>query len=340
MLQSIILAVVAIFALAACQATTSSSTTASKTTPGVETVAYASSNVGLFREVFAGKLNDNPVKLKGKLHLPEGNGPFPVVIWQHGSGSPNNKDLRQWRTDLRSELAGNGIGLFIADSYSGRGISSTGRDQSKLSAASRQVDALQALSALAKHSRVNPDRIGIAGNSYGGIIAFRVSHEPYAEAVLPDGPRFAAHVAFYPSCQTRYKDYQSTGAPILFLLGEADDYTLAAPCVEQVKILRQEGVNVDAHVYAGAHHGFISSNAVKYRPRNQVFSQCGIRIMTRDGEVITDYANTKTMSRREMFQKFIDSGCIRRGAHVGRNDSAAKDALKRTVGFFIKQLGG
>ena len=328
--KSILTLAIAAFALTGCQTMNSSKMDR-------EIVNYSSANIKTFREVLTGQ-PENGVNLKGQLLLPKGDGPFPVIMWQHGSGPADSNSLKQWRTSLGKNLTDNGIGLFIADSYSGRGIKSTSRDQSKLSGASRLLDVYRALSVLAAHPRIDADRIGISGNSYGGIIAFRTSHEPYASAALPDGPRFSAHLAFYPTCQTHYERYESTGAPVLILIGEDDDWTLAAPCVGRVEALRQNGADIDIYVYPGAHHGFLSSRPVKYKPHVQVYADCGLRIMLRNGHIRTDYGSTENAPRTEVFGKMANSGCIRKGAHSGRNDAAAEDAMKRTMAFFTKHL--
>ncbi|MDE0361205.1 MAG: dienelactone hydrolase family protein [Rhodospirillaceae bacterium] len=303
-------------------------------TSTTETVDYVSFTVGTFSKDFA---SADTVNLSGELHLPAGKGPFPVVVWQHGSGPANSNTLRQWRKDLRFALSEKRIGLFVADSYSGRGIKSTGRDQRKLSGSSRVVDVFKALEALAAHPKVDGNRIGISGNSFGGIISFRSSYETYAARILPDGLRYAAHAPFYPACQTRYSEYVSTGAPMLFLLGEADDYTPAGPCVEQVKLLKEAGVDAEVVVYTGAHHGFISSRSVRYKPMNQTFKGCGVRYLTPDGHIRTDYGSSEDMPYKTLIRKLIDT-CVTRGVHVGRNSAAAKDALKRIVAFFSDKL--
>ena len=329
-LPAAILAAGALLLLAACQ-------TMSASRPG-ETVAYTSSNIDFFRDVFAGRLNDDSVTLKGRLFLPEGDRPFPVVVWQHGSGQPYNRNYASWRSDLRDELAAEGIGFFIADSYSGRGIGETTRDQSQLSGASRVTDALRALEALARHPRIDPARIGIAGTSWGGAVAARTSHEPFAAALLPGGPRFAAHVPFYPACGGLFELYGPTGAPLLFLIGGADNYTSPERCMEQVENMKRAGADVQAVVYPGAHHGFISSRPVYRHRAAWTFIDCGGSVLGRDGEVRGRAWSSEGRTFPQLVRQVIATGCPRRGVNIGRNEDAARDALDRTVAFFAEHL--
>ena len=339
-----VLAAGAALVLAACQ----TATTASR--PGAaaqsvsdsrsgEAVQYASSNIDFFRDAFAGKLDDNPITLEGRLTLPEGDGPFPVVVWQHGSGPPYHKDYAEFRAGLRDGLAAERIGLFIADSYTARAIKETATDQGRLSSASRVTDALRAMDALSRHPRIDPARIGISGRSYGGVVAIRTSHEPYSAVVVPGRARYAAHVAFYPGCPSDFERYEPTGAPVLVLLGEADDYTDHGPCLKQADRMRKAGGSVETVVYPEAHHGFIGSKAVHWDKKAWQFNNCPTGVQRQDGEVeYPGIGSSEGITGREFVRRVVKSGCVKRGAHIGRNDAAAEDSLKRTVAFFATHL--
>lgn len=304
---------------------------------GVERIGYASSNVDFFRDVFAGRLNDDPVALHGRLYLPEGDGRFPVVMYQHGSGHPENENYRTYRNQLREGLAAQGIGFFIADSYAGRGIHETSREQGRLSRASRVIDAFRALEALSQHPRVEPDRIGITGTSFGGIVSFLTSHEPWAGAVLPGGPRFAAHLPLYPSCNTHPDPYQPTGAPLLFLLGASDDYTAPGPCLARIEEMKTAGVNVDVVAYPGAHHGFISSKQVYWNGDAWQFNECPPGRLGPDGESRSAAFSSEGITWGELIRLAVQA-CAKRGVHIGRDDQAAQDALERSISFFGSHL--
>ena len=304
---------------------------------GVERIDYASSNVDFFRDVFAGRLNDDTVALHGRLYLPAGDGRFPVVIYQHGSGHPENENYNAYRNQLRKGLAARGLGFFIADSYAGRGIRETSREQGQLSRASRVIDAFRALEALSEHPRVDPDRIGITGTSFGGIVSFLTSHEHWAEAVLPGGPRFAAHLPLYPSCNTHPDPYLPSGAPLLFLLGASDDYTDPGPCLARIEEMKTAGVNVDVVAYPGAHHGFISSKAVYRHKDAWQFNDCPPGRLGSDGESRSAAFSSEGITWMELVRLAVRT-CGKRGVHIGRNNQVAQDALERSISFFGSHL--
>lgn len=306
-----------------------------------ESVSYKSSNITFMYQALRGGLKDDPVTLKGQLYLPEGKGAVPVVIWQHGSSHPDNPGYQDWLGALRAALADEGIGYFVADSYTARGISDTGKDQGKLSRASRVIDGWRALEAVARHPRVDPVRVGIIGTSFGGLVALWTTHEIFAKAVLPNGPRFAAHVSLYPPCGAHFEGYTPMGAPLLFLLGEADDWTPAAWCVDSAAKLREQGATVEVVTYAEAHHGFVTSQSVRHLPKVWNMSGCEIATIGPDGVSQSVYGtNADLPSWRPLIRRVVKSGCVSRGAHAGNHEEAAADALKRTVAFFAQHLKG
>jgi len=68
---------------------------------------------------------------------------------------------------------------------------------------------------------------------------------------------FKAAIAVYPGCLLRLL---RVNAPLLILIGEADDWAPAARCQEMVRQSAQWGTKtahgVTLNVYPGAHHGF------------------------------------------------------------------------------------
>ena len=307
--------------------------------PTEESLGYNSSDIDFFRDAFAGRLGGHPVALEGRLFLPGGHGPFPVVVWQHGSDSLDSASAVQWSGRLRDALAARGIGLFVLDSHSGRGIGHTMADQTQLSGASRTVDALRALEALARDKRIDPARIGHAGWGSGGNAAIRASHEPYAASVLPGGPRYAAHAALYPFCGYRFERYEPAGAPLLFLLGGADNYTKAEFCEGLVGGMREAGGSVEVVTYPGAHHGFAGALPLRRNAKAWHFNDCGAIQVGTDGELRSDFGSSEGLTYRQFIVKAVRSGCAKQGVDIGRDEAAGQDALSRTVAFFTANLG-
>lgn len=301
-------------------------------------VSYVGYDMDFVRDVYQGTWKKTSHTLTGTLYLPKTEGRHPVVVVQHGSGQPDHPNYQPWKDDLRDALLAKGIGSFFADSYSGRGISETTRNQGKLSRASRVVDALMALDALAKRPDVDPAKIGVTGFSFGGTVSNLTANEAFVSKVLPGGPRFAAHVPIYAGCGSKFENHVATGAPVLMLLGAADDYTSPASCVANAKDMRNNGASVEIVQYEGAYHGFISDRPVWWNEKAWQFDQCPQQVIGDDGEERAGEFSSVGKSWTE-FVGLMVKGCAKRGVHLGRNDVAAKDGLTRTVEFFAIHLG-
>jgi uncharacterized protein len=131
--------------------------------------------------------------LAGTLDLPKGAGPFPAVVYVHGSGQAS-----RWRWDVPwvQMLVRAGIAFF---SYDKRGVGESqgtccpgDDDHFNLLAA----DADGAVNALRKRSEVNPARIGFLGTSQAGwvvpLAVVRSLHR-VAFVALADAPAVTTH---------------------------------------------------------------------------------------------------------------------------------------------------
>ena len=110
-----------------------------------------------------GEDKGTPVTLAGELRVAQGVGRMPVVVLVHGSsGIGSNTDV--WARQFNQM----GVSAFILDSFTGRGLTLVGPDQSQLGRLNLSLDAYRALEVLAKHPRVDPKRIVLMGFSRGG----------------------------------------------------------------------------------------------------------------------------------------------------------------------------
>ena len=107
------------------------------------------------------------------------------------------------------------------------------RHQSKLASDGRnstgQLDAMGALVYLSKLPFVDRKRIAVVGYSQGGTARAARSH-PYQPVKLFDCRgrlKFKAAVAYYPICSAAADEL---AIPTLILIGELDDWSLAAEC--------------------------------------------------------------------------------------------------------------
>ena len=123
---------------------------------------------------------------------------------------------------------------------------------------------------LATHPRIEPQRIGVIGFSWGGIMALLMASDEVTQQYTGGQARFAAHIPVYPVCWAHsailagknnfygagtYR--RVTGAPVHILTGEYDDYDDPDSCPKFVAALPED---VRRHfavtVYPRAYHGF------------------------------------------------------------------------------------
>lgn len=126
-----------------------------------EFYAYASQT--LSDTQFLTGQSGRPVTLTAGLSLPAGEGPFPAVILQHGSGGIGD-NIAYWQRTLNQQ----GIATFVLDGFTGRELISTGKDQAQLGRLNFILDEYRALALLASQPRIDASRIVLMGFSRGG----------------------------------------------------------------------------------------------------------------------------------------------------------------------------
>src|SRR5215468_6936256 len=210
------------------------------------------------QQILTGDTDGAPATLAGELRIPKpGSDRLPAVILIHGSGGVGG-NVDAWAKDINSL----GIAAFILDTFSGRGIVSTVNDQSQLDSLAMTIDAYRALALLARHPRIDPERIAVMGFSKGAVPAVYSSNERFRRLYNPANVEFAAHIGLYTPCNVQYRDDDKvTRAPIRLFHGIADDYVSIVPCRGYVERLKRAGANVVLTEYPDAHHGYDNTAA-------------------------------------------------------------------------------
>ncbi len=113
---------------------------------------------------------NGPVSLSGTVIYPGGPGPFPGIVFLHGSGAENRSASRF----LANEFARRGVAALV---YDKRGVGSSRGDWRDAGFAELVGDAAAAIEALRARPRISADRVGIHGHSQGGTIAPWVAAE-------------------------------------------------------------------------------------------------------------------------------------------------------------------
>jgi dienelactone hydrolase len=190
-----------------------------------------------------------------------------------------------------------GIVTLEIDMFQGRGLPASARHN--------LPHAFQALAFLARHPRVDPQRIGIMGLAWGGAVAVLASSDELARQYAGGELRFVAHLGLYAGCWIhhdivvgRSKDVQpsayrkTTGRPVYIVAGGRDDHDGPDGCWKFLVALPAEvRTDFSLTVYPDATFGWDSR-----------FSSAFYTSDARQGKggVVTVVANTEIAAQSRM----------------------------------------
>lgn len=111
--------------------------------------------------------NNEAISLSGTLYLPEGEGPFPAVVFVHGSGEETRKNSTysaKWMTSL-------GYAALVYDKRGTGESDGNEKDWSYFSFDDLAGDVVAAIQLLERHENIDPNKIGLHASSQGGWVA-------------------------------------------------------------------------------------------------------------------------------------------------------------------------
>ena len=265
-----------------------------------------------------------PVTVSGQLRIAQGAGRLPVVVLMHGSGGMGS-NIDAWSRLFNAM----GVSTFAIDGFTGRGLTSVNTNQAELGRLNFILDIYVALAILAKHPRVDPQRIVLMGFSRGGQAALYASLTRFHKMWNKSGASFAAYIPFYPDCATSYiDDTDVAAAPIRIFHGIPDDYNPMASCKAFLSRLKSAGRDVELTGYPDAQHGFdapfgevaVSKGAQTVRACTIKEGPAGVLVNTATGAAFA----------------YTDA-CVQFDPHVGRNAAAAA-AAQTAVTDFVRSV--
>ncbi|HXZ00539.1 MAG TPA: dienelactone hydrolase family protein [Stellaceae bacterium] len=215
--------------------------------PAAEESGFKSVSIPLIAE---GLPDARDSAVTGYLFAPEGNGKVPAVVLIHGCNGYDWRLPRQPGWALAKAYAqryvAHGYAALVLDSFAPRGVDNACGQPMRVAPMRRAWDALSAARWLGALPTVDRDRLVLQGDSHGGWTTLMTLQAGLWH--LPE--HFAAGIAFYPAC------YRVDGfsAPLLILIGDADDWTPAWRCRQMVDALH--GGDVELKIFPGAYHAF------------------------------------------------------------------------------------
>ncbi|WER46100.1 dienelactone hydrolase family protein [Cupriavidus sp. WKF15] len=199
---------------------------------------------------------------------------------------PRYREYAQW-------LAERGYAVLMPDSLSahdrlqGCGDSPEARG---LDDRLRRADALAALRWVARQPGIDAARIVLLGWSNGAqaVLATVDASRPWPA----NTPQVERAVAFYPACKRAVQQHNfRLRAPVLLMIGGADDWTPATRCamLQSAVLARQPNARFRLEIYPGAYHGFDGTSELQVRRDGPGGSRAG-RGVTIGGDAVARVA--------------------------------------------------
>jgi dienelactone hydrolase len=281
------------------------------------------------QQFLTGDSNGKQVMIAGEFRIAQGSGKLPVVVMMHGS-SGVGASIEPWAHQFNAM----GVSTFVIDGFSGRGLTAVGPNQALLGRLNLIVDIYRALEILAKHPRVDPERIVLMGFSRGGQAALYASLDRFNKLWNKSGVQFAGYIPFYPDCSTTYAaDTEVAARPIRIFHGTPDDYNPVASCKAYVARLQAAGRDVVLTEYPDSQHGFDSGllglSTIAVSTNAQTARNCHLK--EGEGGLLMNADTQAPFSYKDP--------CIELNPHTGGNPATAMEARK-AVSDFLQALFG
>src|SRR3954466_1693461 len=279
------------------------------------------------QQFLSGDANGKQDTVAGEFRIAQGAGKLPVVVLMHGS-SGVGAGMDPWIRHLNAM----GISTFVIDGFSGRGLTAVGPNQALLGRLNFIVDIYRSLDILARHPRVDPDRIVLMGFSRGGQAALYASLDRFNKLWNKSGVQFAAYIPFYPDCSTTYAtDTEIAARPIRIFHGAPDDYNPVASCKAYLARLKEAKRDVVLTEYPDSQHGFDSGllgvSTTTVSTNAQAAPNC--KLKEGEGGVLMNADTKAPFSYKD--------ACIELNPHVGGNPTTAAQA-RDAVSAFLREL--
>lgn len=202
---------------------------------------------------------ERPLTIAAQMRVPACAGNVPAVVVVHGTSGVDSRGSYHAQA-----LNDAGIATLELDMWSPRGLNGGTEPGGRPESVPETLpDAYGALLYLASRPWIDPQRIGITGFSWGGVVSMLTATRPYSDLYMGANPlRFAAHAPFYPVCWgynriPGYEFAELTGAPVFIQSGECDAYDEPGSCTDLVNGLPEQARRrVTVTMYPEATHGF------------------------------------------------------------------------------------
>ena len=286
--------------------------------------------------------NDKKYTIPGLLTFPEGNQEkYPVMMMIVNSGCGYGNREATYGFDIKNQ----GVATLEINNCKPRGLSENNpiaaNNFLKLTPWMGAADALHALKFLQSHPKVDGNKIGIVGFSWGGQVAYFSGLDLIRKSIVGDDVDFALRASYYFFCR-QFDNPKYSKNKLHIFQGEFDSVP-PNHCREMTESFNNLGYDVSIDVYPGAYHNFDnpwwdSPSPEKNYGQWYVTDKCYYWIDSnykrswRLGDMRIEFDDYKgwDFSSDPLYEEYKKE-CEHTGPIYGRNDNAAQQSAIKLI---------
>jgi dienelactone hydrolase len=234
--------------------------------PSLITVESTIADSGTYTGYIFSYFSDG-LKVYGRMNVPDGDGPFPIIILNHGYFNQSTFSSGDGTQTMADILARNDY-LTLASDYRGFGKSENDSQGSRGHNPNYAIDVLNLIASVGSLDKANLDNIGIWGHSMGGEVSIRTAEvtDKIKAIVLwaPTSTNREANSAFYGGGRHSSQgeeahndgDLQYVNTPVSLHQGLSDTEVDPEWSKELNSDLQKLGKQIEYFEYSGQDHNF------------------------------------------------------------------------------------
>ena len=270
-----------------------------------------------------------PAHIFGNLFLPEGEGPWPVVIVVPGSlgVAPSHVAKAVYLTEAN-------IAACVIDPFGARGVTSTVANQAQYSFAASAWDVLATADLLATRPEIDKARIGAQGHSRGGSAILSAA---CMARLVEDGTQpLVGLYAAYPWSGQQFKRPEVGRAIVRSVIGDRDEWCLPQQVQGHMQAISLCGGEASCRIFPDTHHSFDRDTPIELIADASVAPDAPTTYIAENGALIDPWTGQAdpNVSERDLMIRMFKAGYGRRGAHIGSEGDQAKHFHKDMMTFW------
>lgn len=294
-----------------------------------EPLTIESGSPASYFEAISSPKSVTQTEIDAKLFVPQGKGPFPVVIVVPGSLGVAPSHLAHAET-----ATGLGIAACVIDPFGRRQVTSTVANQAQYSFAASAWDVLATAKLLASHPEIDPDRIGAQGHSRGGTAVMTAAMRDFAGAF--GHISLAAVYAAYPWCGHQFIVPEIGQTMLRAVIGDRDEWCSPQQVQGHIHAIALTGGNVSFRLFEGAQHSFDRGTEIEMVADASVAPCAPTCYVARDGALIHPLTGEPdpNLGERDVMVYGMKAGYGRRGARIGSEGHQAQQFRADMIAFW------